>query len=791
MTIDPVYTKLSQVLISFTEDKIRNLLVDHFPVIFVHLAISSDNQRSLSRCLDFVKQHTAVDLGGMIKANRQRILTELLSHYNSHKTRVTLALSQCALCDPNFKRAVSLVDGKGLPSKEVARYVGECLMAALSTFNVKLGNKEVSVEDKLMILKSLNDLILFLGHENLATRKHALLESIKLASSLCNKDTETLLKDTCINLYESFVHSMSTSSLVDLLPQILVGLLPHLNMSPIKAAAIYKFLLKENSSAFAGQEVPYLMLLEDKGLKDMKDIVEVARGKNQFFECHLTRLLKFVDHECVEVRHQTLRTLSTLLDKNVAQLQGLILRTDRTSPVVSSLVQALLSCTSCREPDPDLRMLAATCLGKVGALDPGRLEFNQDQGLAAEEDGSILDIFSTSFCSALLQELVRAQASTKEPFLAETFAFSIQEVLKVYEINLLSKDQNSFTWRVWRGLPESTQEALAPLLESKYSYENSSRAPRATSPVYGTAGGSNYRDWLVNWSGQLVSLVKEARVHALFTACQPAFRRDLRVAEFLLPHLVITVLGHGTEEDTAAVLQEVDAILPDNDKVESDCVTISLQQLVSQALFNVLDHIARWLRLKLALLLAQTRKEESRLTADDIKAAKNKSPEYLRVAKFQASLERHGLGMGNLAFATGDYHRSAFHLDPIYRSGLKDGKTLTQKELSSLQRLYVALDEADLIGGVAAAREEEPSLSDLIQQHEATGSYQDALSCYEKLEESDISGELSRAGQVRCYLNTDQPTTAAALAAGLALQDPFLARELAPLQAEAAWQLGK
>merc|ERR1719342_1336993 len=108
----------------------------------------------------------------MIKANRQRILTELLSHYNSHKTRVTLALSQCALCDPNFKRAASLVDGKGLPSKEVARYVGECLMAALSTFNVKLGNKEVSVEEKLMILKSLNDLILFLGHENLATRKH-------------------------------------------------------------------------------------------------------------------------------------------------------------------------------------------------------------------------------------------------------------------------------------------------------------------------------------------------------------------------------------------------------------------------------------------------------------------------------------------------------------------------------------------------------------------------------------------------------------------------------------------
>ena len=116
---------------------------------------------------------------------------------------------------------------------------------------------------------------------------------------------------------------------------------------------------------------------------------------------------------------------------------------------------------------------------------------------------------------------------------------------------------------------------------------------------------------------------------------------------------------------------------------------------------------------------------------------------------------------------------------------------MTPTELTSLQRLYVALDEADLIGGVAAAREEEPDLYDLIQQHEATGSYQDALSCYEKLEELDINGEESRAGQVRCYLDTDQPTTAAALARGLAEQDVLLAKELGPLQAEAAWQLGK
>ena len=113
------------------------------------------------------------------------------------------------------------------------------------------------------------------------------------------------------------------------------------------------------------------------------------------------------------------------------------------------------------------------------------------------------------------------------------------------------------------------------------------------------------------------------------------------------------------------------------------------------------------------------------------------------------------------------------------------------KELSSLQRLYGSLGDPDLIGGLGAAREEEPGLPDLIQQHEATGNYQDALSCYEKLEESDMTEVESLAGQVRCYLNIDQPVTAASLAAGLVAQDQLLARELAPLQAEAAWQLSR
>ena len=58
-----------------------------------------------------------------------------------------------------------------------------------------------------------------------------------------------------------------------------------------------------------------------------------------------------------------------------------------------------------------------------------------------------------------VKEMVRAQRSSRESFLAEVFSYSVQEVLKVFELNLKT-GPDSFTWRVWRSLADSTQEIL-------------------------------------------------------------------------------------------------------------------------------------------------------------------------------------------------------------------------------------------------------------------------------------------------------------------------------------------
>ena len=299
------------------------------------------------------------------------------------------------------------------------------------------------------------------------------------------------------------------------------------------------------------------------------------------------------------------------------------------------------------------------------------------------------------------------------------------------------------------------------------------------SPVYESLRGKSYQDWLIHWSTRLLSLLKCPRQTRLFTAALPALRKDLRIAEFLLPNLVVAVLGSGGEQEEAEVLGEVQAVMTVK---EQDTV---LQQLVAQAVFSVLDHVSGWLRHKSTALLAATKKEEGKLTPDEIKNALSRSKENSRVVHFQSLLPHEDLA--NVSYQTKAFHRSVFYLDQYLRRETTV-RIMMPEELDSLQKLYAALDEPDLVLGVAATRVGEPPLEQLILQHEATGSYQDALCCYEAAGRS--SEPSSRLGMIQCYLSIDQPATAASLAAGVVAHNCGLREQLAPLQAEAAWQLG-
>ena len=397
--------------------------------------------------------------------------------------------------------------------------------------------------------------------------------------------------------------------------------------------------------------MPPLMFLPD--IPEIDSTLRKVRSKDVELKEVMTVLLVSLQHESVDVRLQTIRTLSNILDShsNIAALQGLIVRSDRTPPEVTNLVNSLMAATSIKETDVKVRLLAADCLGKIGAVDPGKLELSMNLSAGDVEDvaerNKVLDVFSVGFCVELLQVLLRAKAG--DPQISGYCAYSLQEIFKVYKINLKEKDPHSFTWRVWRKLSEANTEKLTPLLSSMYVHEAGRRVD-LTRPVYSSDHGKTYRDWLAHWSQLLVDSITDPDTRALFKACLPAIKKNLRIAEFLLPKIVVQIVCKEQGGVVEEIVKELNCIIEavPSDKRSAGDGEANLHVSASNSLFSILDYAGKWIRVKHASLMAGSRKDESLMKPEDIQSLLHKSEEYVKMNQFLHEIQNDGLA--NLSF---------------------------------------------------------------------------------------------------------------------------------------------
>ena len=223
--------------------KIRTLLMHYFPGIFSHLIIHAKDQSHLKKCIAYLENKLGKDISELIPSNRNKVLIELLTMYNYSKSRITQALGMCAKSDNTFHHKEKRKDSKPLPQHVVATYVSKSLMGVLSSFMVSFSHRETSTEVKLQIIKSLNDIIIFLQHENLVTSKNLLMDCLRMTTIVSRKHYG--FEEDALNLWNSFVSTMDSSSLIGILPQILCCMLPYINTSPKQTIKIFKFILKK------------------------------------------------------------------------------------------------------------------------------------------------------------------------------------------------------------------------------------------------------------------------------------------------------------------------------------------------------------------------------------------------------------------------------------------------------------------------------------------------------------------------------------------------------------------
>ncbi|WVO23083.1 uncharacterized protein IAS62_004428 [Cryptococcus decagattii] len=456
--------------------------------------------------------------------------------------------------------------------------------------------------------------------------------------------------------------------------------------------------------------------------------------------------------------------ITKVLDRVAKSIQDLV-KGDTFNSVAARLMSTLLSIATRDGDCQELRDLSYECLGIIGALDPDRLGFHVESNTLTIASNFADHKESLDFALHLVRDLlVDAFRATNDTKHQNHLAFAIQELLRFCGFSLkvihpASKIDPSIRQR-WQSLPKDQLETLTPLLESRFTLHDVSFRT-FSHPIYVTA--PTYREWLQRWATDLISKVMSmpdtdrsvSDSKAIFGVfCGVLRNQDVSVAHHILPHLVLNVLLSGVREYRDEICLEIKTVLQDQVQPTSPADRRSLS---AQVVFDLMDHLSKWLRLQRVKGSNLDRGERSKVVEGVLSSIETEL-------------------MAHAALQSKAYARSLRSFEERIIQLRKERKDTAELQtyFERLHQIYAELDEPDGMEGVSAFVIS-PSLEHQIREHESTGRWTSAQSCWEvRLQQSPDDPTL-HVGLLKCLRN-------------LGHYDWSL--QLAPFAAEAAWIIG-
>ena len=455
----------------------------------------------------------------------------------------------------------------------------------------------------------------------------------------------------------------------------------------------------------------------------------------------LNKLLERSASQNVAVAMTSIYELKQVLLSRRGDIKPLF-RGDTFHPLAGTIIRTLLAAAT-RDGDCDeLRELAYEALGIVGALDPDRLV-----SLSEPPSMTIMSNFadaeeSADFAIHLIRDLlVDAFRATNDTKLQGHLAFAIQELLKFCGFTPKILQSSSIAVKTlsrWEQLPKDQHETLTPLLESRFSLTDMPLR-QYQYPIYDTA--PTYREWLQMWTTDLIGknllAVGDGRAirdsQAIFGVFRGVLKnQDVTVAHHLLPHLVLNVLlsNHGRESQDICL--EINSVLKDQ---VNGIGPADKRNLSAQVIFELMDHLSKWLRLQRSGTVTANR-------GHGIKVVE------LVVSSIETEL------MANAALQSKAYARSLRNFEQRIVQLRKENRSNSdlQTYFERVHQIYADLDEPDGMEGISTFVIA-PSLEHQIREHESTGRWTSAQSCWEvRLQQSPEDVTL-HIGLLKCLRN--------------------------------------
>ncbi|GBP59966.1 hypothetical protein EVAR_84466_1 [Eumeta japonica] len=364
---------------------------------------------------------------------------------------------------------------------EIADFLQPKFLGVLAYFHTKLVRNKGALSGKRKALQSFPDIMNLMGAKHVTPLRFKILASLRSGLSL-GKEYPKILSSA----WSAFVHNIDTISLGPFLATLAVSLLDVYQYAPHEVNKIFQYLVLRNENLLSAH-IPDLFFLEDSKLSDKVKLVikrHVQRTQpNRFLE-KIKWYLQRLHQDIPNVKIYAFTCLDEFLKNNRAEIDMAIFGGKNIDPVMVELIDCLL--LGCKDPEPLVSLASGSCLGQLGAIEAGHLP---RQYVQPDRSPFAFSISDDCFAATALLELARAFQYEKYTENMDYYAFTIQEMLKIYNISPTSDKKD-----LWNSLPENMQHVIKPLLNSRYTLMTPQQTKKPH-PIFGSACGTSFLEW--------------------------------------------------------------------------------------------------------------------------------------------------------------------------------------------------------------------------------------------------------------------------------------------------------
>ncbi|RCN39391.1 hypothetical protein ANCCAN_14669 [Ancylostoma caninum] len=685
----------------------QDLILEYFPSVFER-PLNSAAKKSLKA---FIKEYCDLDLRYLFHAKRFLCILYALRSISLDTTGYLEILQGIRVGQADTREPFSLT--------AVMKYNCEYLGFLLSFRRSLLDDDHY--EQRPVLLSSLATIIRLIDESFLEEACNKIMVVLRAA---------TVVGEGSVAVWTEFIRRLSDGMLATLLPKILIAIQPLLKFPATNNLLDSIFDRRkpseiEQSEAF--ERTAMVLVNSEAGDSSRINFHLRRTSTDDSIEHIISGCVRMLLEECDTVGRVVLQKLLSVLDGNP-------LPDALAAILIPALLHTMRSCG-----DSVLRVLSAQCLGRLGAVDPGRIG---SSSISSEGDQKKIVFVDDAkeFYVDILERAWRVYSNVLDADVLDQVEYALQSLLselvgKTDEYGIMERCE-IFIYPNGR-LSEECRRDIEPFRSSSLVQTHDRRGPIEERPIVDHTAG--YEDWLLQCFIIGVPKVRQHPEKEVFKALKwIVFAKDAVFTRHVLPQLIIRLILENNE----GIIKEVTGF--------------------SHVLFRVCSvrYFLRILKPSKLVLIHQKTSNGSLLAVE----AAERCQCLHRALRW---CEQHEIKQDNLGCNIFD--RNHFY---------------------TLERIYTQLQNVDGVLGsfecISACTS--PTADERILALEANGDYNEALPLYAQ---SVNNKELQL---IKCLLRLNQPQLALNTATSFNEKEdeeksPQLISALASSQLEATWHL--